>query len=49
MKLSRQVYTVEFKEEAVKRVKSGERITSVVKALGLGDQTLRNWLKASAE
>ena len=46
MKLSRQVYTVEFKEEAVKRVKSGERITSVVKALGLGD---RNWLKASAE
>ena len=29
MKLSRQVYTVEFKEEAVKRVKSGERIASV--------------------
>lgn len=49
MKLSKQAYTFEFKELAVKRVKSGESISTVVKDLGLGDQTLRNWVKASAE
>ena len=49
MKLSKQAYTFEFKELAVKRVKSGESISTVVKDLGLGDQTLRNGVKASAE
>ena len=49
MKLSRQAYTVEFKELAVKRVKDGQSISTVVKELGLSDQTLRNWLKAAAE
>ena len=49
MKLSKQAYTAEFKELAVKRVKSGQSISTVVKDLGLGDQTLRNWVKASAE
>jgi dihydroxyacid dehydratase/phosphogluconate dehydratase len=37
------------KELAVQRVKDGESIATVVKELGLGDQTLRNWVKAAAE
>ena len=48
MKLPKQAYTTEFKEQAVKRVTDGQSISAVVKELGLGDQTLRNWLKAAA-
>jgi transposase len=48
-KISKRAYTTEFKELAVKRVTDGELITVVVKELGLGDQTLRNWVKAAAE
>jgi transposase len=49
MKIPKQAYTTEFKELAVKRVKDGQSISTVIKELGLGDQTLRNWVKASAE
>ena len=49
MKIPKQAYTTEFKELAVKRVKDGQSISSVIKELGLSDQTLRNWIKASAE
>ena len=45
-KLPKQEYTAEFKELAVKRVKAGQSNGSVAKELGLGDQTLRNWVKA---
>ena len=48
-KISRQAYTTEFKELAVRRVRDGESVSTVVKELGLGDQTLRNWIKAAAE
>jgi transposase len=48
MKIPKQAYTAEFKELAVKRVKAGQSISTVIKELGLGDQTLRNWVKASA-
>ncbi len=47
--MPKQAYTAEFKELAVKRVKDGESIAAVVKELGLGDRTLRNWIKAAAE
>lgn len=47
-KIPKQAYTTEFKELAVKRVKEGESIAAVAKELGLGDQTLRNWVKAAA-
>jgi len=47
--IPRQAYTTEFKELAVKRVMDGESISAVVKELGLGDQTLRNRVKAAAE
>ena len=40
-------YTLEFKEEAVRLVKGGERPAVVAKNLGLAEQTLHNWLKAS--
>ena len=46
-KISRQAYTTEFKELAVKRVTDGESVSTVVKELGLSDQTLRNWVKAA--
>ena len=46
-KIPRQEYTVEFKELAVKRVKSGEGVGAVARDLGLVEQTLRNWVKAA--
>ena len=46
-KLPKQEYTAEFKELAVKRVKAGPLSNwAVAKELGVGDQTLRNWVKA---
>ena len=48
MKLTRQAFTLEFKELAVKRVKDGQSVGAVCKDLGLSDQTLRNWVKAAA-
>ncbi len=49
MKRAKQAYTMEFKELAVRRVKEGHGVSRVCKELGLSDQTLRNWIKASAE
>src|SRR6266498_1286804 len=46
-KIPKQEYTAEFKELAVKRVKSGQSIGAVAKELGLVEQTLRNWVKAA--
>ena len=48
MKISKQAYTIEFKELAVKRINDGQSVSMVSKELGLSDQTLRNWVKASA-
>lgn len=36
-----------FKEEAVRLVKGGERQATVAKNLGLSEQALYNWIKAS--
>jgi transposase len=49
MKIPKQAYTTEFKELAVKRIKEGQSVGMVCKEVGLSDQTLRNWVKASAE
>jgi transposase len=46
-KLPRQAFTVEFKTQAVDRVAAGQSITAVSDELGINDQTLRNWVKAS--
>ena len=47
MKIPKREYTVEFKEQSVQRVKSGQSISAVAKDLGLIEQTLRNWVKAA--
>ena len=45
-KIPKQAYTAEFKEQAMKRVKDGKRVSAVAKEMGLIEQTLRNWVKA---
>jgi transposase len=45
MKIPKQEYTIEFKEQAVNQVKMGKSIGLVAKELGLVEQTLRNWVK----
>lgn len=45
-KLPKQAYTPEFRELAVKRVKSGQSVGVVAKELGVNEQSLRNWVKA---
>jgi transposase len=39
--------TAEFKEQAVKRVKDGKTVGAAAKEMGLVEQTLRHWVKAS--
>ncbi len=39
-------YTLEFKQEAVRLVESGQSPASVARTLGVVEQTLGNWLKA---
>ena len=45
-RLPKQEYTAEFRELAVQRVKGGQSNGVVARELELGDQTLRNWVKA---
>jgi transposase-like protein len=40
-------YTQEFKEEAVRLISGGERVAVVAKTLGLSEQTLHNWVRAT--
>lgn len=49
MKRSRADYTLEFKQEAVRLVRGGQRQADVAASLGMAGQTLNNWLKAEAE
>lgn len=44
-KIPKQAYTAEFKEQAVKRVKDGKRVSVVAKEMGLVEQTLRHGVK----
>jgi transposase len=48
-KSKRARYTLEFKQEAVRMVESGESIAAAARKLGMVDQTLFNWVKASRE
>jgi transposase len=45
-KLTRRRYTLEYKQEAVRLVTSGQRVAGAAKALGIVEQTLSNWVKA---
>ena len=48
MKRLRTDYTLEFRQEAVRLVRSGQRQAKVATSLGIAGQTLNNWLKADA-
>lgn len=48
-KIPKQRYTTEFKELAVNRITGGASIAVVARELGIGEQTLRNWVKAAAQ
>ena len=41
-------YTLEFKQEAVRRVRGGQTLTSVSRGLGVSTQSIDNWVKADA-
>ena len=48
-KASRKQYTLEFKQEAVRLVESGQSMASAARSLGVVEQTLYNWVKADRE
>jgi transposase len=48
-KTTRARYTLEYKQEAVRLVEGGQSQASVAKTLGLVEQTLFNWVKASRQ
>jgi transposase-like protein len=41
-------YTLEFKQEAVRLVRGGEKVSAVARTLGVSAQSLDNWVKAEA-
>jgi hypothetical protein len=45
-KATRARYTLEFKQEAVRLVESGQSIAAASRTLGLVEQTLFNWVRA---
>jgi hypothetical protein len=48
-KATRARYTLEFRQEAVRLVEGGQSQATVAKTLGLVEQTLFNWVKASRQ
>ena len=48
-RIPKQEYTAAFKEQAVAMVKGGKTVPEAARALGLIEQTLRNWVKATAQ
>jgi len=40
---------VEFKQEAVRLVESGQTLAGAARSLGLVDQTLHNWVQAKRQ
>ncbi len=48
-KAARARYTLEFKQEGVRLVESGQSIAAAARTLGVVEQTLFNWVKAQRE
>ena len=48
-KTARAQYTLEFKQEAVHLVESGQSIAATARQLGIAEQSLFNWIKAQRE
>lgn len=46
VKIPRKAYTLEFKQEAVRLVESGQRVSEASRSLGVVEQTLSNWVRA---
>lgn len=42
-------YTLEFKQEAVRLVETGQTLAGAARSLGLVEQTLHNWVKAERQ
>lgn len=49
IKAKRARYTLEFKQEAVRLVESGQTIAAASRTMGVVEQTLFNWVKAQRE
>ena len=48
-RIPRVAYTLEFKLEALRRVRGGEPVRRVAREIGVPEQSIRNWVKAQAE
>src|ERR1039458_3961282 len=48
-KATRARYTLEFKQEAVRLVESGQSIAAAARSVGVVEQTLFNWVKAQRQ
>jgi transposase len=48
-KAARAQYTLEFKQEAVRLVESGQSIAAAARDIGIAEQTLFNWVKAQRQ
>ena len=48
-RIPRVAYTLEFKLEALRRVRAGEAVAKVARDLGVPEQSIRNWFKAQAD
>ena len=47
-RVPRVAYTLEFKLEALRRVRGGEPLRKVAREIGVPEQSVRNWSKAQA-
>lgn len=48
-RIPKREYTAQFKDQAVALGKGGKTVPEVARALGLVEQTLRNWVKLAAK
>ena len=48
-KVPKVAYTLEFKLEALRRVRGGEAVRKVAREVGVPEQSIRNWVKAQAQ
>ena len=48
-RIPKAAYTLEFKLEALRRVRGGEPVRRVAREIGVPEQSIRNWLKGQAE
>lgn len=47
-KIPNAAYTLEFKLEALRRVRGSEPVRKVAREIGVPEQSIRNWVKAQA-